>query len=95
MASEAVVLRYEVPVLAPDGTAYRACARGRERSDDHLWEAWIEFAPIADSDAEAVATPRETTQPSLGAAEYWATGLSHVFLEGALVRAFDAAFEKT
>jgi hypothetical protein len=95
MASDEVLLRYEAPVLAPDGTAYRAYARGRERSDDHLWEAWIEFAPIADSEAEVVATPRETTQPNHDAAEYWATGLSHVFLEGALVRAFDAAFEKT
>jgi hypothetical protein len=95
MASDEVLMSYEAPVLAPDGTAYHAYARGRERSDDHLWEAWIEFAPIVNTQAEAVATPRETTQPSHEAAEYWATGLSHVFLEGALVRAFDAAFEKT
>lgn len=85
MADAENLRSFEVPVLGEDGALYRATARVCERDDDGLWEAWIEF----ESDGEIVATPRETTQPNREAALYWATGLSHVFLEGALVRALD------
>ena len=35
-------------------------------------------------------TDRETTQPNLRALEYWATGLTPAYLEGALDRALEA-----
>src|SRR5262245_1530581 len=34
-------------------------------------------------------TARETTQPNLADLEYWATGLTPIYLEGALNRALD------
>jgi hypothetical protein len=52
-----------------------------------MWEGWIEFEP-SDGGA-AIRTPRETTQPNLKDLEYWATGLTEAYLEGALVRALD------
>jgi hypothetical protein len=52
---------------------------------DGAWQGWIEFVPI---DAGVpVRTPRETTQPNRTDTQYWATGLSPVYLEGALARA--------
>ena len=78
------LLNYEAPVLADDGTAFRACARGRLR-DDGLWEGWFELTSIPTG--AVLATERETTQPNLTDLEYWATGISHVYLEGALRRA--------
>ena len=53
--------------------------------DDGTWEGWLEFDSI---DAGAtLRTPRETTQPNRADLEYWATGLTPVYLEGALERA--------
>src|SRR6266566_5970410 len=46
---------------------------------------WIEFIPIGRW--TPVRTPRETTQPNRRNAVYWATGLTPVYLEGALDRA--------
>jgi hypothetical protein len=52
---------------------------------DGSWQGWIEFVPI---DAGVpVRTPRETTQPNRTDTQYWATGLTPVYLEGALARA--------
>jgi hypothetical protein len=56
---------------------------------DGLWHAWIEFA--AEGGGELLATSRETTQPNRTDAVYWATGLTHVYLEGALTRAIDVS----
>ena len=53
--------------------------------DHGLWEGWIEFRPVGGG--PVVRSPRETTQPNHGDLEYWATGLSTVYLEGALERA--------
>ncbi|MGH9172878.1 MAG: hypothetical protein ACRD1H_00905, partial [Vicinamibacterales bacterium] len=50
----------------------------------HLWEGWIEFASADGTDIRR--TRRETTQPNREALEYWATGLSGTYLEGALAR---------
>jgi hypothetical protein len=52
---------------------------------DGLWQGWIEFLPIADG--EPVRSGRETTQPNRADTLYWATGLTPVYLEGALGRA--------
>lgn len=84
MTPAETLLEYDSALEGPDGRAYGARACGRLR-DDGLWECWIE---LESKDGEAVAvTSRESTQPNRTAAVYWATGLSHVYLEGALARA--------
>lgn len=65
-------------------TAFFAQACGAPMSDGR-WAGWIEFIPIGGG--EPLRSPRETTQPNRTDAEYWATGLSAVYLEGALHRA--------
>ena len=71
------------PLALPDGRIFTAQACGRER-EDGLWEGWLEFIP---HDASAVLrSQRETTQPNLADLEYWATGLTPVYLQGALER---------
>ena len=50
-----------------------------------MWEGWIEFIPIAGG--APLRTPRETTQPSHRDAVDRATGLTDVYLAGALDRA--------
>jgi len=82
-----MLAEYDDPVVN-DPVAYRAYVYGA-RLDDHLWEGWIEFVPV--DGGPFVRTPRETTQPNLTDAEYWATGLTHVYLEGALARALEHA----
>lgn len=59
----------------------QACGRVRE---DGIWEGWLEFVP---HDGSAVLrSARETTQPKLTDLEYWAAGLTPVYLRGALER---------
>jgi hypothetical protein len=50
-----------------------------------MWQGWIEFVPVGSG--KAVRSPRETTQPNRADTLYWATGLTPVYLEGALHRA--------
>src|SRR5438128_3627694 len=79
-----ILVRYQLPVRNPDGLQYEARAYGA--AIDHvLWEGWIEFVPIGGG--PALRTPRETTQPNRVDTVYWATGLTGVYLEGALIRA--------
>src|SRR5690606_29766063 len=79
MAETFVVM--DTPVRAADNHAYAAHVCGRE-TDAGRWEGWIEFHP--DGGGAPVRTPRETTQPKRSALEYWATGLTATYLEGAL-----------
>jgi len=81
------LLVYQRPVVAPDGTSYEARACGAPMSGS-TWEGWIEFVPL--SGGEPRRSGRETTQPNRTDTEYWATGLTQVYLEGALRRALDA-----
>ena len=76
--------QYPGTIDADDGTEYeaRACAASMA---DGLWQAWIEFVPVADGGP--IRSPRETTQPNRTDAVYWASGLSRIYLEGALRRA--------
>jgi hypothetical protein len=68
-----------------DGAAaFHAQACGAPMSDGR-WTAWIEFIPI--DGGRPLRSPRETTQPNRTDAEYWAGGLTPVYLEGALHRA--------
>jgi hypothetical protein len=78
------LLKYQHPVVAEDGTVYEARACGGPMTGG-MWHGWIEFVPLVDG--EPVRTPRETTQPNRVDTEYWATGVSAVYLEGALRRA--------
>jgi hypothetical protein len=87
------LLVFDDIVTAPDGTAYRACVCGRQAADGR-WEGWIEFDPIAtgadgrrSESRVTLHTGRETTQPKRADLLYWAGGLTHTFLEGALIRA--------
>lgn len=67
-----------------DGDRYRAQACGAATVNG-TWEGWIEFIPL--DDGEPIRSPRETTQPNHTDMKYWATGLTRIYLEGALTRA--------
>jgi hypothetical protein len=71
------------PLTVPDGPVYTAQACGRER-DDRIWEGWLEFVP--DDGSAVLRSQRETTQPNRTALEYWASGLTPIYLKGALER---------
>jgi hypothetical protein len=79
-----VLLTYDVPIASQEGTAYRARACGAP-AEGGLWQGWIEFVPL--SGGTVLRSGRETTQPNRADAEYWATGLTPTYLEGALARA--------
>jgi hypothetical protein len=79
-----VLLEFPEAVTSPDGKNYTARACGSEMPGGN-WQGWIEFVPIGD--AEPVRSGRETTQPNRRDTEYWATGLTYVYLEGSLKRA--------
>ena len=79
-----VLLKFLDSILSADGVEYHAQACG-EAVAGGLWEACIAFVPI--QGGPVVRTGRETTQPNRTDAEYWATGLTPVYLEGALQRA--------
>jgi len=81
-----VLVQFTDPVVA-DGVAYLARACGGPAADG-LWQGWIEFSPI-DGDP-TLRSRRETTQPNREDTLYWATGLSVVYLEGALRRTLNA-----
>lgn len=79
-----VLIDFDATIVAPDGRRWTPRACGGV-ADDGLWEGWIEFA--ATDGADRVRTPRETEQPNRQDLAYWATGLTEVYLEGALRRA--------
>jgi hypothetical protein len=71
-------------IIAFGGMRYHAHACGAPQPDGS-WQGWVEFLPI--DGGRPVRSPRETTQPNRADTAYWATGLSTVYLEGALERA--------
>jgi hypothetical protein len=79
-----LLLIYETPLQLDDDVTFIAEAWGRER-EDGTWEGWLEFA--SGRGAAVLHSPRETTQPNLAALQYWASGLTPVYLAGALERA--------
>ncbi len=80
------LVKFDEPIMNSSGCMYFAAAIGRQRADDGLWEGLLEFEPVADP-GQAILTDRETTQPNRADLEYWAQGLSRVYLQGALARA--------
>ena len=88
-----VLVEFDGAITSADGAAYHARALGAPERNG-LWLGWLEFVPArgdARGDAAAIETERETTQPNRDDLAYWATGLTRVYLEGALTRALDRA----
>jgi len=81
-----LLMSYNEPVIDASGR-YHARAIGR-LADDGMWDGWIEFEPL-DHDRAVVVGPVESRQPEAHDLAYWATGLTSVFLEGALKRALN------
>jgi hypothetical protein len=79
------LLAFSEPVSSDSAIQYLARACGAPKG--HTWEGWIEFVPI--DGGTIVRSGRETTQPNLEDLRYWATGLTNVYLEGALRRALE------
>jgi len=78
------LLQFPGTVAGPDGNEYEARACGGPLTGA-TWQGWIEFIPIGQG--EPLRTRRETTQPNRADTVYWASGLTQVYLEGALGRA--------
>lgn len=79
-----VLVSFDRPVSHATGRyAARAVAR---HAADGMWESWLEFERL-DADGSVVVGPVESRQPEREHVRYWATGLTPVFLEGALTRA--------
>jgi hypothetical protein len=82
-----VLMEYDTVVSADDGSRWVAQACGRP-FEMRVWEGWIEFLPL-DPEHVPVRSRRETTQPNRDELVYWASGLSPVYLKGALKRALE------
>lgn len=81
-----VFTEFEASIPDESGREYIARACGRECDDGH-WEGWLEFLPL--DGGVVIRSARETTQPNRTDTEYWATGLTPIYLEGALKRALE------
>ena len=79
-----VLAMYDDPINDGERT-YRARVVGRA-AEDHMWDGWIEFVPI-DGRTGTIVGSLESRQPNRQDLAYWATGLTPVYLEGALRRA--------
>ena len=73
-------------VTASNGETYHVRACG-SALDGVRWQGWLEFEPV--DGGETLRTSRETTQPDRAATIYWASGLTLVYIEGALNRALN------
>jgi len=79
-----VLASFATPVSDHLGTYYgRAVGR---LASDNMWEGWIEFVPV-DGGSDVLVSGIESRQPEHEHLVYWATGLTSVYLEGALSRA--------
>ena len=79
-----VLVEFDDAVMSEDGKNYTARACGAEMPGG-TWQGWIEFIPLGKG--EPIRSSRETTQPNRLDTVYWATGLTFIYLEGALHRA--------
>ena len=85
-----LLVQFDEPLIAADGQGYEGQVWGRE-DDIGRWIGWLEFVPR--DGAATICTDFETVQPNRRDLEYWATGLTLVYLEGALARAQYASGE--
>ena len=81
-----VFVEYSEPVVTKGGRRFIARACGAEM-DTSRWQGWIEFVPV--DGGTALRSQRETTQPNRTDTAYWATGLTRIYLQGALERALN------
>jgi hypothetical protein len=88
----AEVLRDCGLVTGPGGENYRVRACG-SLLDESRWQGWLEFEP-ADG-GQTLRSGRETTQPNRTDTLYWASGLSMVYIEGALKRTLEPVLRET
>lgn len=79
-----ILATFPTQVASREGVFYLARACGTKAADG-LWHGWVEFTPV--DGGAPIRSPRETTQPNRVDADYWAGGLTVVYLEGALERA--------
>ena len=79
-----VLAEYGDAVVGGDGKRYVARACGAAVPSGQ-WHGWLEF--VEAESGVAIRSGRETTQPNQVDAVYWASGLTPVYLEGALERA--------
>ncbi|MFL5638812.1 MAG: hypothetical protein ACJ78M_05525 [Gemmatimonadaceae bacterium] len=84
------LVTFDEAIMDSMGRRYFAQAVGEKR-DDGLWQGWLEFLPVATT--ETLRSGRETTQPNRTDLEYWAQGLTRVYLAGALARAQNPSHE--
>jgi hypothetical protein len=87
MSVAEVLAEYPTLISGENGESYTARVCGAE-APDGLWQGWIEFVP-AGGEGTVLRSRRETTQPNRADTEYWATGLTLVYLEGSLHRALN------
>lgn len=64
-----------------DGRKYQVIIEGQQRADG-TWAGRVTFS----DGKSARSTEQETSQPNRQALEYWASGLEHIYLEGAFGR---------
>jgi hypothetical protein len=81
-----VFVEFSGLIVGDNGVPYRAHICGAPQPDG-TWQGWVEFVPL--DGGEPIRSGRETTQPNRTDAAYWATGLTAVYLEGALQRALN------
>ncbi len=72
-----------------DGTLYVTRAYTAQRPQLGAWEAWFVFFPT--NGGRPIATDRETTQGKRDDVDYWASGVTSTYLEGALARALESS----
>ena len=82
------LVRFTEAIIGRNGRAYVASACGEPRADG-LWHGWLEFS----DGVASLRTPQESEQPNRDDLMYWAQGLTHVYLEGALERALRPSVE--
>jgi hypothetical protein len=70
--------------VSSGGVTYHARVYGAI-DPDGMWGAWIVFFPRGGG--RVISTSRETTQSNFDQLRYWASGLTHLYLHGALERA--------
>jgi hypothetical protein len=81
-----ILAEYSDVLVDGNGVRYHAHACGTPMLDGK-WQGWLEFLPL--DGGPPIRSGRETTQPNHTDTLYWATGLTRVYLEGALQRALN------
>jgi hypothetical protein len=79
-----LIQEFSVAAQEKGGAEYIAQVRG-EPDESGRWHGWIEFVPR--DRGPVLRTEYETTQMSLQQLEYWASGLSAPYFQGAVERA--------